>query len=35
MIYPCKDEDRNTTYEGFIKKQQELWDEFTTGGKGG
>ena len=34
MIYPCQDADRNTTYEGFIKKQQELWDEFTTGHKG-
>ena len=21
MIYPCQDADRNTTYEGFIKKQ--------------
>ena len=34
MIFPCKDAARNTVYEGFIRKANELWDEFTTGKKG-
>lgn len=33
MIYPCDDAARNTVYEGFIKKANNLWDEFTTGKK--
>jgi hypothetical protein len=33
MIYPCEDPARNTVYEGFIKKANNLWDEFTTGKK--
>ena len=32
-IFPCKDEEMNQKYEGFIVKANELWDEFTTGGK--
>ena len=31
MIFPCEDVARNTVYEGFIKKANALWDEFTTG----
>lgn len=34
MIYPCNDEARNTVYEGFERKANALWDEFTTGKKG-
>lgn len=33
LIFPCKDEERNKMYEMFIQKANELWDEFTTGGK--
>lgn len=34
MIYPCEDAARNTVYDGFIKKANDLWDGFTTGKKG-
>jgi hypothetical protein len=33
MIYPCEDRARNTVYEGFVRKANDLWDEFTTGNK--
>lgn len=33
MIYPCEDGARNTVYEGFVRKANDLWDEFTTGNK--
>ena len=33
LIYPCKDEEKNKQYEAFIKKANDLWDDFTTGGK--
>lgn len=32
-IFPCKDENMNKKYEEFIVKANELWDDFTTGGK--
>lgn len=31
LIYPWPDEERNEVYGNFIKKAQEIWDEFTTG----
>jgi tubulin polyglutamylase TTLL6/13 len=31
MIFPCKNETRNKEYESFIKKANDLWDDFTTG----
>lgn len=31
LIYPWPDEERNVTYGHFIKRAQEIWDEFTTG----
>lgn len=33
LIYPCNNEDRNKEYESFIQKANDLWDDFTTGGK--
>ncbi len=36
MIYPVPGEDgqeKNRKYEGYIKKANDLWDEFTTGRK--
>lgn len=33
LIYPCNDEGRNKQYEIFIQKANDLWDDFTTGGK--
>jgi hypothetical protein len=33
MIYPCEDRARNTVYDGFVRKANDLWDEFTTGNK--
>ena len=33
LIFPSKDEQRNREYESFIHKANELWDDFTTGGK--
>jgi hypothetical protein len=33
MIFPCKNEARNKDYEAFIKKANDLWDDFTTGNK--
>jgi hypothetical protein len=34
MIFPNEDPARNIVYEGFIKKANDLWDDFTTGKKG-
>lgn len=35
LIFPdLYDEDRNAHYETFIKKANDIWDEFTTGAKG-
>jgi len=34
LIFPCEDYERNKTYEGFVKKANEMWEEFTTGHKG-
>lgn len=31
LIFPAQDADRNEMYEKFIKRANELWDEFTTG----
>jgi len=31
LIYPWPEETRNTVIGEFIKKAQEIWDEFTTG----
>ena len=32
LIYPwVEDEERNQEYSDYIKKAQEIWDEFTTG----
>ena len=31
LIYPWPDEARNEVYGDFIKRAQEIWDEFTTG----
>ena len=31
LICPCPDEARNEMYSEFIRKAQEIWDEFTTG----
>jgi hypothetical protein len=33
MIYPSKNADMQEEYESFIKRANELWDEFTTGNK--
>jgi hypothetical protein len=34
LIFPVPDnEDLNKTYEHFILKANELWDDFTTGNK--
>lgn len=33
LIYPCENEERNKDYENFIQKANDLWDDFTTGGK--
>lgn len=33
LIYPSRDETRNKEYEAFIQKANDLWDDFTTGGK--
>lgn len=33
MIYPCEDRARNIVHEGFVRKANDLWDEFTTGNK--
>ena len=36
MIYPSPfEEERNLKYDGILKKANEIWDEFTTGGKHG
>ena len=35
LIFPdLYDEERNAHYETFIKKANDIWDEFTTGAKG-
>ena len=35
LIFPSLiDEDKNKKYEEFLKKANEIWDEFTTGTKG-
>ena len=35
IIFPSMcDEDINVKYEGFLKKANDIWDEFTTGNKG-
>ena len=31
LIYPWPEEKRNEVYGEFIRKAQEIWDEFTTG----
>lgn len=31
LIYPWPEEARNETYGEFIRKAQDIWDEFTTG----
>jgi hypothetical protein len=31
LIYPWPEEKRNVIYSDFIKKANEIWDEFTTG----
>ena len=31
LICPGPDEERNLCYENFIRRAQEIWDEFTTG----
>lgn len=33
LIFPCKDQEKNKEYESFIQKANDLWDDFTTGGK--
>lgn len=33
LIFPSSDENRNKDYESFIQKANDLWDDFTTGGK--
>ena len=33
LVFPCQNEERNKQYEGFIQKANDLWDDFTTGGK--
>jgi hypothetical protein len=33
MIFPSKNKDMQDEYEMFIKRANELWDEFTTGNK--
>jgi hypothetical protein len=33
LIYPSKNEEKNKQYEMFIQKANDLWDDFTTGGK--
>jgi hypothetical protein len=35
LIFPrLYDDEMNVKYEGFIKKANDIWDEFTTGAKG-
>ena len=35
LIYPrLYQEEKNQEYEVFIKKANDIWDEFTTGAKG-
>ena len=35
LVFPdLYDEERNKHYETFIKKANDIWDEFTTGAKG-
>ena len=35
LIFPdLYDEEKNQHYENFIKKANDIWDEFTTGAKG-
>jgi hypothetical protein len=33
LIFPCTDTDRNEVYLGFVKRANEMWEEFTTGHK--
>ena len=33
MIFPSKSEERNKVYNEFIEHANQLWDDFTTGGK--
>jgi len=33
LIYPSQNEEKNKQYESFIQKANDLWDDFTTGGK--
>ncbi len=33
LIFPSSNEERNKDYENFIQKANDLWDDFTTGGK--
>lgn len=33
LIFPSTDESVNHKYDGFIQKANDLWDDFTTGGK--
>lgn len=33
LIFPSPDEAMNKQYEAFIQKANDLWDDFTTGGK--
>lgn len=34
LIFPCQnDEKKNSLYQGFLQKANDLWDEFTTGNK--
>ena len=35
IIFPrLYEEEKNQQYEVFIKKANDIWDEFTTGAKG-
>ena len=31
LIYPCGDKAKRATYETFLKKSQEIWDDFFVG----
>lgn len=33
MIFPSDNDDQNKLYETFVHKANELWDDFTTGGR--
>ena len=31
LIYPWPEAARNSRYDGYVRKAQEIWDDFTTG----